>query len=470
MSQQDLFTAIGLPPMNAAEMGVSPPPVAPPPAAAPPSPNLQKPFALALLAGALAGGKATSGLVSGVVQQHRQSTQERQRQQQLDQQDAQRQQAIQAQQQQAYQAQLQRREQEFGTIVNGPNGFYQAIAKAKTPEQYDQQVQQYASLLQTRGFRVNANKLRAMAPFVVESDEQKASALVDKLLKDPLNVALIKDNPQRFLSGQVLFQSKGDKTPRQYPITQLMALAGRSVVMDDLGKPVIPEAGDGKIGTAFQEALGSARVAFKAQYNREPNPKEQQALVEKAIETTKEKPATQGGSGGLSPGMESNVLNRLTAQWTAASKPAVDLQRQIKMMEAGLAAARRGDLAPGAQAVLVTFQKVLDPTSVVRESEYARSSAGLALDDRIRGALERLAQGGAGVPLAELEKFARVAREAVEKQTTGYLEAVKARIGRTADRYKIPRDIVFEDFAFGPGTPPETPDAAASGRQKLGGR
>ena len=60
--------------------------------------------------------------------------------------------------------------------------------------------------------------------------------------------------------------------------------------MDDQGQPLIPEAGEGKIGTAFQEALGSARQAFKAQYNREPNPKEQQALVERAIETTKEKP------------------------------------------------------------------------------------------------------------------------------------------------------------------------------------
>jgi hypothetical protein len=55
--------------------------------------------------------------------------------------------------------------------------------------------------------------------------------------------------------------------------------------------------------------------------------------------------------------MEANVLNRLTSQWTAASKPAVELSRQAKLMDVGMDAARRGDLAQGAQAVLVVFQK-----------------------------------------------------------------------------------------------------------------
>lgn len=159
------------------------------------------------------------------------------------------------------------------------------------------------------------------------------------------------------------------------------------------------------------------------------------------------------GSGGMTPYAESNVLNRLVTQWNTASKPARDLQQQVKLMDAGLNAARRGDMAQGSQAILVTFQKILDPTSVVRESEYMRSAAGQSLLNRISGAVEQLRIGGAKVPLPELDKFAQLAREAAKAQSTGYLDAVKARIGRSADHYKIPRDMVFEDFDLASGTP-----------------
>lgn len=159
----------------------------------------------------------------------------------------------------------------------------------------------------------------------------------------------------------------------------------------------------------------------------------------------------QGEQKSLTPNAESALINKLSGQWTTATKPAVEIARQVKLMDAGLEAARRGDLAQGAQAVLVTFQKILDPPSVVRESEYNRSSAGLALMDRVSGAVERLLKGGAGVPLGELEKFANLAREAARAQSTGYLDSQKNRIGQVADRYGIPKTLVFEDFDF-PGS------------------
>lgn len=172
-----------------------------------------------------------------------------------------------------------------------------------------------------------------------------------------------------------------------------------------------------------------------------------------------------GGSAGMTPYAESNVLNRLSTQWQTASKPAVELNRQVKLMDAGLAAARRGDMAQGAQAILVTFQKILDPTSVVRESEYMRSAAGQSLDNRVRGYMEQLAKGGAGVPLSELEKFARLAKEAAKAQATGYIDSIKARIGRSADHFNIPRDLVFEDFNLESGAPTgEGTAAPPSGR------
>lgn len=145
----------------------------------------------------------------------------------------------------------------------------------------------------------------------------------------------------------------------------------------------------------------------------------------------------------LSQTAEANIINRLTGQWASASKSSKELDRAVSLMETGLTAARKGDLAQGSQAILVTFQKILDPTSVVRESEYARSAAGQSLLNRIAGGAEQLAKGGAGVRLGELEKFANLAREMAKAQKST-LGATRKRLEMTADRYNIPKELVLE--------------------------
>lgn len=168
-------------------------------------------------------------------------------------------------------------------------------------------------------------------------------------------------------------------------------------------------------------------------------------------------PQRDPAQAGISPAVESNIINRLTAQWDKANSTVNELKRQRDLMQTGLAAARKGDMAAGSQAVLVTFQKILDPTSVVRESEYARSAAGQALLARIQGAAERLAQGGAGIPVTELEAFAALADQFVQQATTNQsLQMIRGRIGTTADRYRIPHDVIF-------GVEPQAPPAAVLG-------
>ena len=162
----------------------------------------------------------------------------------------------------------------------------------------------------------------------------------------------------------------------------------------------------------------------------------------------------------LSPTVESTIINRLSNQYTKAAGTVSELSRQVNLMNTGLEAARRGDLAAGSQAVLVTFQKILDPTSVVRESEYARSAEGQALLARIEGAYEKLKSGGAGVPLSELEKYAKLGAEMTKAQM-GSFNAAKERIGKTADRYRIPRELVIENMDYGAqtGPPSDSPKA-----------
>jgi hypothetical protein len=159
-------------------------------------------------------------------------------------------------------------------------------------------------------------------------------------------------------------------------------------------------------------------------------------------------------TGELTPTGKANVINRLTGQWNAANAAANDLKTAHSRMKVGMEAARRGDLAQGSQAVLVTFQKILDPTSVVRESEYARSAAGLAVLDRMAGSLERLAKGGAGVPLDELQKFERLADEMVTAQNLNTAaRGVRERITRNAEYLGIPANQIFE---FPMDAPPQT--------------
>lgn len=110
---------------------------------------------------------------------------------------------------------------------------------------------------------------------------------------------------------------------------------------------------------------------------------------------------------GLSGNQQFAAATKLQGQWNKESKAYSTMINQLNLMQEGLKQAEGGNLNSGSQAILVTFQKILDPNSVVRESEYARSPEGLGLMNRMEGALDRLRYGGAGIPLTELQGFVR---------------------------------------------------------------
>jgi hypothetical protein len=68
------------------------------------------------------------------------------------------------------------------------------------------------------------------------------------------------------------------------------------------------------------------------------------------------------------------------------------------------------------QALVITFNKMLDPGSVVRESEFARTPTGQSLISRIQGASEKLAEGGVGLTDAERDEIIVVAKQLQEGQ------------------------------------------------------
>lgn len=64
----------------------------------------------------------------------------------------------------------------------------------------------------------------------------------------------------------------------------------------------------------------------------------------------------------------------------------------------------------GDQALITLYNKILDPLSVVRESEYARTPEGQALLNRIQGFVEKVKAGGSGLTDQDRIEIARAAK------------------------------------------------------------
>lgn len=158
-----------------------------------------------------------------------------------------------------------------------------------------------------------------------------------------------------------------------------------------------------------------------------------------------------------------SMEERLAKAWNSANQSAREMNRQYGLMTTGLKRFQQGDKNGGSQAVLVTFQKILDPTSVVRESEYARTAVGQSLLNRMEGSMDKLASGGAGMTGPELSAMVETARQFVANMKD-YTAGQRRRIENQAKTRKLDPASIFDDVLTG------ATDPAASAQQKLGGR
>ena len=62
------------------------------------------------------------------------------------------------------------------------------------------------------------------------------------------------------------------------------------------------------------------------------------------------------------------------------------------------------------QALITIYNKMLDPTSVVRESEYARTAHGQSVINKLQGFQEKIATGGAGLTDPERQEIINLTR------------------------------------------------------------
>lgn len=139
------------------------------------------------------------------------------------------------------------------------------------------------------------------------------------------------------------------------------------------------------------------------------------------------------------------MVRQLSDDWRETVRPVQGLLDQANRMDIGYEMAQNGQMLAGSQAILISFNKMLDPTSVVRESEYARSATGQSALETMRGFVDKLKEGGAGVTLRELESYRRFGEQVVRN-------TLEETVG--PERERISRLVAFAgaaEYAYGAG-------------------
>ena len=137
------------------------------------------------------------------------------------------------------------------------------------------------------------------------------------------------------------------------------------------------------------------------------------------------------------------MVRDLSADWQRTTQPMQGLLEQADRMNIGFKMAQDGDMLAGSQAILISFNKLLDPTSVVRESEYARSATGQSALETMRGFVDKLSQGGAGVTLEELETYRRFGEMVVKNALESTVGPERDRISRLVEFAGVDPELIF---------------------------
>lgn len=114
----------------------------------------------------------------------------------------------------------------------------------------------------------------------------------------------------------------------------------------------------------------------------------------------------------LTPYQKFTATQSIAKDTQARTESAREMARQANLIRNSYQnIVNGGDRSLNTQAIITSFNKILDPTSVVRESEYDRTAAGQSLLNRLQGKYDNIVAGGAGVTLSTLEEAQKIAEE-----------------------------------------------------------
>jgi hypothetical protein len=170
-----------------------------------------------------------------------------------------------------------------------------------------------------------------------------------------------------------------------------------------------------------------------------------EAAIDAANRPTGPKPVTDTAA--------MSATMRLNQQYQTNTKAQREVMRYYSMMGPALERVRKGEgKGTAEQAIVQSFNKILDPESVVREGEYDRTAQGQAIIERMRAISQSIQQGGS-VSITTLEQMAALSKTYAD-QAAAYNTAEKARVTKFATSYGLdPTHIFGEEPAASPAAP-----------------
>lgn len=355
------------------DLGLGPAPTAPEPpqpASRTPSGN-QRLVQLALmgLAGGLGPGAGT-GILQGM------AAAMQRRRQDAAQQDAFNQQQY-ARQQQEYAAQLRAFEAEQAArqklVFDAAEGVRKVAATAQSKEEYDRAVETFSGLLQSAGVRLSPNWFRQNVRYTAPSAKDVAAKALDAFMKNPLNKSVV-DNPDKLQGAFLTFDRDGDGVPEQVPFFEAAELAQMPVAKDASGKLLAMPKGTTPEVKANADGILQSLIEQDRAEGKPDTPQRRVELQKQAIRLAKQAGDTTPNNGGSGAGRRNDPrVDRLGQRF--GNEPIVKdfniIATKASSLRQILSGAQSG---PGDIAVVYEFMKALDPTSVVRETEYATAA------------------------------------------------------------------------------------------------
>jgi hypothetical protein len=173
------------------------------------------------------------------------------------------------------------------------------------------------------------------------------------------------------------------------------------------------------------------------------------------------KPADDYGSGFGGVNAETRLRQEFNSD--PIVKEYKDVLTKYNVMESAYSQAMSSNNVSAADQALITmFNKLMDPQSVVRESEYARTPQTVAIVNRAKGFAEKLTAGGAGITNDDrraIIEMARLAKNAYEQK----YGVQKSRYSQLAKSYGFdPRRIIDVDNLLGGSSPIPSPGGGAT--------
>ncbi len=264
-------------------------------------------------------------------------------------------------------------------------------------------------------------------------DMQDRSAMVNNLLNSGMNNSIgtqpyqqDKSNGGKLVS---LFEQtrptfaldmspvKGTQTPTKYGEVPGMGPSQKTGAPSWYGYDIVPEY-DEKTGFSFKFKNDGSKPVFL--YDKKTgkfyhsdltpilNPNEE---IPKAREIKEYTP----GEDPMATVEKLRLTSTMRKEYTDIIKDFPIVRTQFQYMETSLNHALKAkdekSKAAADQALVVAFNKMIDPTSVVRESEYARTGEGQSAIAQIQGFVEKLKQGGSGLTDENRRDVVAVARK-----------------------------------------------------------